>query len=104
MSVFSERILQLRKTAGLSQSKAAKKIGLPTSTIAHYEVGDRSPNIDALQLLADFYGVSIDYLLGREEDYKPRLTPGQQLLFQASANATEDEIRLVIKLLEALRK
>jgi len=104
MSNLSERLGKLRNDTGLSQTKAAKQLGIPLGTLASYEIGRREPNTEMLGRLADFYGVTVDYLLGRDDTYTPPLTPGQQLLFRASVNASEEEIEQAIKILEALRK
>lgn len=104
MSGLSERLRMLRNRYGLSQAKAAERIGIPLGTLAHYEIGRREPGMETLGKLADFYNVSVDYLLGRTDDYTPPLTPGQSLLFQASVNASEEEIEQAIKILEALRR
>ena len=104
MSILSDRLCLLRNKAQLSQTKASKQMGIPLGTLASYEIGRREPNTEMLGRLADFYGTTIDYLLGRDDQYTPPLTHGQQLLFQASVNASEEEIEQAIKILEALRK
>ena len=59
------RITELRKEKGLSQVGLAKELGVDCSTIAKYETGDRLPDLVMLCKLADFFGSSTDYLLGR---------------------------------------
>lgn len=59
------RIAELRKEKGLSQVGLAKELGVDCSTVAKYETGDRLPDIVMLCKLADCFGVSTDYLLGR---------------------------------------
>lgn len=56
----------LRKEQGLSQQKLASDIGLARNTICQYESGNRVPDVSTLVLLADYFGVSTDYLLGRD--------------------------------------
>lgn len=68
MANLSERMLQLRKSRGLKQEEAAKLSGLTAHTYRRYETGEREPAVSALWKLADFYEVSIDYLVGRVED------------------------------------
>lgn len=66
---FSERLLDLRKLKGLSQTELAKNIGVVTqSAIAKWEAGDRTPSLECLIALAEFFGCSIDYLVGLEDD------------------------------------
>lgn len=67
---IGERIAQLRKNRSMSQFQLAKTLNIATSTLGMYETNKRKPNMEMLEKLADFFGVSIDYLLGRETSYK----------------------------------
>lgn len=60
----------LREQRGLSQAKLGKQIGVTRSTICQYEKGNRSPDIGTLKVLADFFGVTVDALLGRAPQLK----------------------------------
>lgn len=51
----------------LSQVELAKLLNLSQSTIAYYELNRKEPSQNTLQRLADFFGVSVDYLLGRTD-------------------------------------
>lgn len=59
------RIRDLREDRDLRQSDLAKAVGIDQRTISNYETGKSNPDSDALIRLADFFGVSIDYLVGR---------------------------------------
>ncbi|MBQ6922474.1 MAG: helix-turn-helix transcriptional regulator [Clostridia bacterium] len=59
------RIRDLREDMDLRQSDLAKATGIDQRTISNYETGKSDPNSDALIKLADFFNVSIDYLVGR---------------------------------------
>ena len=61
-----KNLATLRKEHGLSQQKLASDIGLARNTICQYESGNRVPDVSTLVLLADYFGVSTDYLLGRD--------------------------------------
>ena len=63
------KLKELRLENGLKRSELAKKLGLPASTIANYENETRQAPYEVLILLADFFEVSIDYLLGRTDDF-----------------------------------
>lgn len=67
-SSFSERLKYLREERGLTQRQLEEKLNgkITKSAISFWELGLRTPNLDAVILLADFFGVSIDYLAGRE--------------------------------------
>lgn len=58
-----KHIRDLREDFDLSQSQLSKKLGMPQSQYARYEIGDRNFQIEHLIKLANFYNVSIDYLL-----------------------------------------
>lgn len=60
------RIEELRKKLGFSMIKVAKDLNIPYTTYVNYEKGTREPNSEMLILIADYYKVSIDYLLNRE--------------------------------------
>lgn len=62
---------ELRKAKGLSQEQAAKALNITLRAYQNYEYGQREPNIEMINKLADFYGVTTDYLLGREAEPNP---------------------------------
>jgi len=59
------RIRLLRTVKRLSQRELAKALGSATSTISEIERGGRAPRTELLLRMADYFGVSTDYLLGR---------------------------------------
>lgn len=61
---FPEKIKKARTDMGYTQREVAKETKLPQSTIAKYETGKLEPSIETLGKLADFYGVSVDWLIG----------------------------------------
>ena len=65
---FSQRIYELRKRRGLSQKELGDAVGFLTNPSAPSRAASRSTSIEKLILLADFFGVSTDYLLGRREE------------------------------------
>ena len=71
MATFSERLRQLRTSAGLSQMEFSKRIGVSKSSVNMYERGEREPNLETLQRIADFFQVDIGYLLGNPEVSAP---------------------------------
>lgn len=67
MEVFIERLKELRDERNLSQMQLAIDAGLTQSAIASWETGSRVPSAQAIIVLAKFFGVSSDYLLGLEK-------------------------------------
>lgn len=61
-----DRILKLLRTEKeMSQQELADALGISKSSINMYERGERQPNFEVLEAIADFFNVDIDYLLGR---------------------------------------
>lgn len=86
---FSTRLTALRKEKKLLQADVANKIGIARATYGAYEQGNRQPDFDTLERIADYFEVSIDYLLGRTDT--PALSPQEkdEAAFQAFANDPE---------------
>lgn len=61
----ADRIRQLRKDSGMTQSQLALRLGIDRTTLTKYETGERKPDISAMYSIADFFKVSIEYLTGR---------------------------------------
>ena len=64
------RIAELRKRNKVSQAKLGKLVGAAQNTVSQWENGLREPDTDTLHALADFFNVTIDYLLGRDSEQK----------------------------------
>lgn len=60
------RLKEIRKSKNISQEQAANALGISVRAYQNYEYEQREPNIEMINKLADFYGVTTDYLLGRE--------------------------------------
>ena len=65
------KLKELRKTKGISQDEVANALGITLRTYQNYEYGQREPNIEMINKIADFFGVTTDYLLGREPQPNP---------------------------------
>mgnify|MGYP004621404675 CR=1 FL=1 len=70
---FSDRLILLRQEKDLTQVQVANGTGLTENSIQNYERGRRKPTYDALITLADYFDVSLDYLVGRSTN--PRRLP-----------------------------
>ncbi len=62
------RIKELRKSRHITQLKMALDLNMTQNTISRYESGEREPGIVELIRIADYFHVSIDYLVGRTDD------------------------------------
>ena len=65
---FSQRLRQLRKDHRYTQARVAELLGVTQAGYNRYEAGAREPDLDCVIRIADLYGVSTDYLLGRTDD------------------------------------
>ena len=63
---FAQKLTEARKQAGYTQRQVAEILKISKSTIASYEVGRTQPDIETLGRLADFYCVSVDWLIGTQ--------------------------------------
>ncbi len=66
--MFNSNLKNLRIGTNLTQKKLAKECGLSERGIQDLEYGRRKPNHDTLISLADYFDVSVDYLLGRTDN------------------------------------
>lgn len=64
---MSAPLKELRKEKGLSQITVQMQTGIEQALISKYENGERVPPTETLMQLADFYGVSMDYIMGRTD-------------------------------------
>ncbi|WP_368901500.1 helix-turn-helix domain-containing protein [Oceanobacillus oncorhynchi] len=103
MDVFSERIIDLRIEHGYSQEEVAKKLNVSASGYGYYEQGRNEPSLETLYKIAEFFQVSIDYLLGKID------TPQHPVYYSVSDDLAlnESELRAIqrmkeLKLLEKI--
>jgi len=66
-----QRIRDTREDKDLTQAYIAKLLHTTTTSYARYERGERAIPAEMLKILADFYGTSVDYLMGRTREFKP---------------------------------
>ena len=66
-----QRIRDLREDRDLPQKALAQLLRVRQTTYSRYELNDRSMPLEVMDKLADFYGTSVDYLMGRTDEFKP---------------------------------
>ena len=71
MSTFGERLKNLRSEKGSTQQDLADILGVGRATVAGYETKGKQPDYDKLNILADYFSTTIDYLLGRSDIKNP---------------------------------
>ena len=65
-NLFGQRLQQLRERRRISRRVLAELCGLSRNMVGRYERGERAPSVGTVMLLADYFGVTTDWLLGRE--------------------------------------
>jgi len=90
---FSIRLKQLRTDKHLTQAQVAKRIGVTASMVSSYETDIRLPSYEVMIRIADLFGVTVDYLLCREDK---RFVDISQL--------SDEEATVVCNMVELLKK
>jgi transcriptional regulator with XRE-family HTH domain len=100
-------LAQLRKDKNLSQSDLAKIFSVNQNTISRWEKGERSPDPDQLKTIAQYFGVSVDYLIGNEEPKKKipkdlkKLLDEEEITLNGRMVSPEDKEKM-LRIIEAL--
>ena len=68
MTIFSERLKKLRLSKEIRQKDIAENIGITLRAYQYYETATKEPTMSKLSSLADYFNVSIDYLVGRTDN------------------------------------
>ena len=92
MATTADRIKQLRKKKGISQSELAELIGVKNNTVSTWERGTRKPDFEALNLLSNYFEVSFEYILGSSDKEEARVKPTQDELDELALSALADEL------------
>lgn len=70
MVVFKDHLRTIRKSKNATQKDVAIAVGVTERNYQDWEYGNTKPGFDALIALADYFNVSLDYLVGRSDDQK----------------------------------
>lgn len=74
-----EHLIQIRKSKKLRQQDVADRIGVQRSTYGKYETGDSEPDLKMLKKLAEFFGTTVEYLIGNTDDPSPSKTDATRI-------------------------
>lgn len=107
---IGDRMKRLRAEKGIMKQQVCDALDIEQSTLANYENNRRVPKTDILVAIANFYGVPLDYLVGRtsvktDVPHRPkdlnRFLEQSEIIFDGDTyNLTEDERKMVLKSLE----
>lgn len=104
---FPQRLRELRESRGLSQEQLADSLNIPRSSLTHYEQDDqdRLPRRARLEAIADFFNVTVDYLLGRSKIPTPAVPNDSGMAYYDGGESwTEEEKQLAKAAVEDWRK
>ena len=76
-NTISARLRELRTIKGVSQDTVAEACAISRVGLARYETGQRVPVVKIVSRLAEYYGVSVEYLLGKDSAESPEKAPTQ---------------------------
>lgn len=123
--MFAQRLIAVRKARGLTQLELSKAAGISRSSISMYELGEREPDYESLNKIADCLGVSVSELIDNkttdsnvaaaarsrqnEEELARylemlRTRPEMRILLDTVDDATKEEIEANVRFLEAMRR
>mgnify|MGYP001033813528 CR=1 FL=1 len=92
MSTYGHRIAKLREQRRLTQEELAKHLSISRASLSHYEKNRRMPDYETLNKMADFFDVTVDYLIGRTDDPSPALNNDPVKLFENSLELSDEKI------------
>ena len=102
---IGERIAKLREKRGLSQSQVAKDLNVATSTIGMWETGKRGLKDDNLKMIAEYFGVSSDYLLGiKSKDSANGISNAETVAAHIDGDVSDDEMKEILSFIDYIKK
>jgi transcriptional regulator with XRE-family HTH domain len=92
-TLFSKRLTELLGENGISKRKLASAVGVSAMSVSDWTNGNVQPTADSIYSIAEFFGVSADYLLGLEDDFGIKKTA----TISVAPSFSQEEIDLIIK-------
>lgn len=100
---FGKRLKQARKNKKLLQTEVANKLGIDDTTISKYENDKSEPDNKTINELATLYGVTVDWLIGRNEKER-EMNPGVEKMIDDFAGLNDKDQQYILELIERLKK
>lgn len=102
-SQFHVRLRELIDSRGLLMTQLAEAINSTPATISRYVAGLRKPELDKVILLANYFDVSVDWILGLEDTGPSKLPESQKELISLYSMATEEDRKVIQAILSKYR-
>lgn len=103
-SIFQARLKQLMESRGLNNRALADEVNITTAALSRYLTKERTPDLKYIVKLSDYFGVSVDWLLGLNDDRYEILTPEIQEVAYLYSLADADDRRVVQAVLNKYKK
>lgn len=122
MSEFAQNLRALRKEQGMTQTELANALDISRSAVGMYENGEREPDFQTLEAIADFFNVDMNRLLGKSglsreilennyyiDDEVAELAqqiyedPDKRILFSAARDISKEDMQFVIDMIRRLK-
>lgn len=116
--MFYDRFKELCDKRGITCNRAAIEMGLSNATPTAWKKRGLTPKADTLAIIANYFNVSVDFLLDEEQKEEPLVNDDEELteyleilktrpeirmLFQLSKDATKEDVEKAVRIIEALR-
>ena len=106
--MFAENLKNLRKIKGITQTQFAAEFNISSGTIAMWETGKRMPDSETLKRIAQYFNVSIDYLLDNEKSPSEESEGLDNVYFSLAKDAQQngidpDDIKLAIETIKNMK-
>jgi transcriptional regulator with XRE-family HTH domain len=89
---FGNKIIELRKEKGLSQTDLANELGIHKNVLGRYERGEATPSVDVARKIADLLNVSLDFLTGKVDEKIDRTIVDKVVSIQKLPKEERDRI------------
>lgn len=103
-STFQTRLKQLMESRGLNNKALADEVNITTAALSRYQTGHRTPDLKYVVKLSEYFGVSIDWLLGVNDERYETLPQEIQDIAYLYSLATPDDRRVVHAVLDKYNK
>lgn len=96
--MFGDRLKELRQQRQLTQNEFASILGIGRTTLSHYELNNREPDFEILEKIANYFDVSIDYLVGRSnlKNYDEHVFHSDFQYLSKKLESSNPEIRKIV--------
>ncbi|MDT2597663.1 helix-turn-helix transcriptional regulator [Enterococcus dongliensis] len=102
--MFGQKLIELRKQKKLTQADMAKILGVARTTYSSYEQGRRTPDVELQNKIADFFGVTLDYLHGREAKEESELSSNQMTVAaHIDDDVSDEEMKEILSFIDYIK-